>query len=977
MAPTTRDLTRWNRAGLARFRYTDGNAAVYLDLLRGLLSERFPDWTAMQGGPIPGETEAECLSRLLAAYAAKPGDPLAALIRTFVRATHVLGETIDACANEHYIGTATQWEHVRRLVAMLDYHPRPPASAYTTLVLTAKEKLAGTVAAGFAVKNAPTDGGAPLVFETLEDIDVDAALNALRPSEWNRSPAALGGTTLTLSGEIKGLRTGEPIVLEDERTGTLQAHVLQGISAGEGATTIAISPAMTAGFVAGYTLIHLAPQDHLTPIAPAAKGAHVGRGLALDGSSSDLVAGEVLIVSVPGHKPLYRRVRYVEESRVVFTEDVGELAIASAQVSRPFELAVAQQGSRWVHDDGSILGTVYAAGDWTRLIGTWAAHERYVQGNRRLPVYQVLAVKYVPTGIDPASLESDDKPGFSAITLRWNAAEDGVDTSADLSLSNPQSLLVPPVSPGPWRADRHLEKSRAGRLPLTITTSQPKKTTAGDLAVITRGGDVAWARLAAVEVDLEHTRAGLRAVSGWSDRGGSPFHLSRTTVHAHFKTQARLVGWDTNTTPLTGVTVPLDSLPSSLVKGRVVIVTTPTAARKTTVALVDPTSSPPTIHLADTLPAGATLGTLVIAANVVSAGHGETVPTRVLGSGDGTRSSPSFTIEVAGVSFVADAEAENGVRAAVTVQIDGRTWAQVDRLADAGPTDAAYTARMTEDGHLKLDFGDGTNGRRLPTGVNNVRATYRRGVGATGNLAAKSLLKPARPHRLLDAVAQPIAASGGADMEDASAIRTSAPATLLTLGRAVSLSDFALLVRSHSSVAQAAAFSKPSGRGRSDNVEVVVIPAGGAAFTSELGATLQVFAETGAGPGVAVLVRAYEPVIVSLRVNLRIDPEEYDTEVVRASVVSALEQAFSIAARKLGDALYVAAAYRVVEAVTGVMSSDCAIDFDATTGVFVRPPLEVRGEDGTLRALQPTARQCVHLDPSAPVIDVTVEEVTA
>ncbi len=839
-----------------------------------------------------------------------------------------------------------------------------------------KLEVTAAYPAGFAVKNVPTDGSAPVVFETLEDIDVDAALNTLYPSEWDRSPAAVSGTSLVLSGEIKGLRTGEPVVLEDERTGTLKAHVLQGISAGDDVTTITISPAISAGFVAGYTLIHCAPQDHLTPIAPAAKGAHVGRGLALDGSSSDLVAGEVLIVSVLGHKPRYRRVRYVEEDRVVFTEDVGELGIANAEVSRPFELAVSQQGSRKI-DATSTLGTVYAAGDWTRLIGTWVADERYVQGARRLPVYEVLAVKYVPPGTDAASLDTDDKPGFSAITLRWNAAEDGVDTLADLSLSNPQSLLVPPVSPGPWRADTYLDRSRAGHLPLTITTSQPKKTAAGDLAVITRGGDLAWARLAAVEVDLEHERAGLRASSGWADRGGSPFYLARTVVHAHFKTQARLVAWDTNTTPLSGVTVALDSLPSSLVKGRVVIAQTAASAQKTTIAAVDAASSPPTIQLADALPSDATCGTLTLAANVVSAGHGETQPTRVLGSGDGTKSNVAFTIEVAGLSFVADAEAENGVRAAVAVQIDGKTWEQVDRLADAGPADTQYTARMTEDGYLELGFGDGTNGRRLPTGTNNVRATYRKGSGATGNLAAGNLTKAVKPHRLLDSVAQPIAASGGADMEDAASIRESAPAALLTLGRAVSLSDFAFLVRSHSSVAQAAAFAKPSGRGRSDNVEVVVIPAGGAAFTSDLGATLEAFAEAGAGPGVAVLVTAYEPVIVGLRVNLRIDPEQYDTEVVSAAAVSALEQAFSLDARTLGDPLYIAEIYRVVEAVAGVSSSDCAIDFDPETGTFVRPPLQILGEDGTLRALQPTARQCVHLDPSAPVIDVTVEEVTS
>ncbi len=35
------DLMRWNRAGLARFRYIDGNAVTYLETLRQAMSEVF------------------------------------------------------------------------------------------------------------------------------------------------------------------------------------------------------------------------------------------------------------------------------------------------------------------------------------------------------------------------------------------------------------------------------------------------------------------------------------------------------------------------------------------------------------------------------------------------------------------------------------------------------------------------------------------------------------------------------------------------------------------------------------------------------------------------------------------------------------------------------------------------------------------------------------------------------------------------
>ena len=47
----------------------------------------------------------------------------------------------------------------------------------------------------------------------------------------------------------------------------------------------------------------------------------------------------------------------------------------------------------------------------------------------------------------------------------------------------------------------------------------------------------------------------------------------------------------------------------------------------------------------------------------------------------------------------------------------------------AAPTDRAYTLDVDEQGRTFVVFGDGVRGARLPSGVNNVRATYRKGLG--------------------------------------------------------------------------------------------------------------------------------------------------------------------------------------------------------------------------------------------------------
>ena len=132
------DLTRWNRAGLARFAYVDGDAAVWLEELRlammGLAArgapfdERLPEtwrdrfmaarqewpsaeaqslyrdrlaWrTLWRDFPDRPETAGKRNLRLLAQYDRAPGDHGWEIMRAFARASHVLLGHLDAYANE-------------------------------------------------------------------------------------------------------------------------------------------------------------------------------------------------------------------------------------------------------------------------------------------------------------------------------------------------------------------------------------------------------------------------------------------------------------------------------------------------------------------------------------------------------------------------------------------------------------------------------------------------------------------------------------------------------------------------------------------------------------------------------------------------------------------------------------------------------------------------------------------------------------
>ncbi|HSI51432.1 MAG TPA: baseplate J/gp47 family protein [Ideonella sp.] len=981
----TPDLTRWNRAGLSRFDYLDGNAAVWLERLRAGLAERFPDWPVLATLPAApataqaraAETEDARKQRLEKLYAADPDDLLWQLMRQFARASHVLDVHLDAHANEGYLGTASQWDSLRRLVAVLDYAPRPPASAATPLVLQLKAGQAGRVAAGLQVQHQPVDG-APLVFETLADLDADASFNTLYPRDHLRCPDWLAGSTLELDQAVDELKAGEPLVLEELQLGHLSAHRVEGLRPlPDGRSLVSISPPVPKTgklhFAKGWTVVHLCPKDKLRPLEPVTRGVdEAGHSLQLAVSTGDLTPGDLVLIRAVDDKPRYRRVKGVHDDRLVFTQAVGALTLVGATVDRPIVVPMTDLGEptrrRTIAEDGSVVLLVYAAGDWSRLASQWLSHIHKLkdaQGQERevLPSYRCLHAKYVPVDTSRESLQPDDRPGYTALSMTWHADTDDVPGDANLELYNPQTLLAPPPGAGAWAVDAFLNPSDHGHLAPALVTSAVKQTAAGDLAVVLRAGQLAWTRLASVAADTEHQKATLTAQGAWQDRGGGPWFLSRSSVFAHFRRQAHLQGWQLNASPLSGPWLATETLPSGLPLRRSVVVDNGLISLQTQVIEIAADGSG--LRLADPLPAGSTAGNLVLHANVVQAGHGESRPERVLGSGDATRNQQHFTLAVPDASFVADPLMSAGVRADLQVRVGEETWQAIGNLKDAGSTEARYQVRVDEDGHLGLQFGDGRHGRRLPSGANNVRVRFRQGVGLVGNLAPGSLRKLVKPHPLLEAVLQPVASSGGADRESSNDLRSHASATLLALDRAVSLDDFAQLARGHASVWQARSFRLPPGRGQRERIEVVVMAAGGEAPTPALQAELQDFLVARSLPGVSLGISGYVRQVFGLAITVRVRSAAFDPESVKAAVRGALVAAFSPQVRRLGQPLYRGEVYRVVETVTGVENADCSITLTAATRAALDRVVET---EGALMLAAPTERQCLVLDVASLVV---------
>ncbi|MDB5598184.1 MAG: hypothetical protein JWN71_228 [Xanthobacteraceae bacterium] len=945
----TQDLTRWNRAGLSRFRYVDANAATHLEALRLELASRFADWKRIQAETPADETIAEWTERLLKQYRDDRRDWAWETTRSFARALHILTEHVDAFANEGYLRTATQWKSVRRLATMVGYTPSPGSSATTPVVFMAKSDVTlDTLRRGFAIKHVPA-GAPPVIFETLEDIDISFALNALRLKDWNKNSTALSSAQVFAPNPANALAwpvpagstigAGELAVLESvtKPPAAAVAPVAAIVATSDGAVVtirgFGATPAVPTGLTVDSARLHVGPTQSLVPRLN-------GPGVVRVSSPHSLVAGDV-VAWKDGTSVLFAAVVQADSGAVRLrpASDVKALPKKDTALFRAGFTPLAQFEAN--------------SSEW------------------RLPTAMALSgdFRVVMAGPDGAL-----KQGLAEadLSITKPKAADGTHEAGYRKLGATDLQGARQI----WYADPGKDKPVA-----TVREYLPAKTlefdgkppalASGDLALLQTdsNGTVGYAAHRIAQIDKD---AGIYRIVFAAGIGTTAI----TAVHGVFGAVLRPAGHESNPAAIAGQEIELaagDEWPGLLRRGRQLVFASASDAFPAFAARIE-TLGPDAwkLRLDRALSGTIPRGDVMIHANVADAGHGETKPTKKLGSGDASVNNQKFPIDFDDVSHVRDVAMPGGVRADVRIEIEQEIYSQVATLRDSEPSDPHYVVRITEAGTLELEFGDGRHGRRLPSGSNNVLASIRRGSGLGGNLATGALTDLVKKHPALESFVQPIAAAGGDDRESIEQIRLNAPGRLTAMDRAISVADYQRLAQRFQGVWHAAAFEEPNYRRSREKVRLVIVPSGGGAL-GNLATEIRDFLVANGLPSIDIAIQPFEALPAQIEVRARVDSSRFDPTEVETRVRAAVLAAFHLQRRRPGQPLYRSEVTRVVENTLGVSNSDVVLFASARPGREPDWDYVARGDDGGIWAAYPKSHQVIYAANPVLITVVTAE----
>lgn len=836
------------------------------------------------GGPNAG-------SRPLAALTTRAEtDPTVALLDGWGAVLDVLSFYQERILNEGFLRTATEARSVRELATTLGYKPAPAtaASAYLAYTVDTTPGMPKKIAlsAGAKVLCIPSGGGTPQTYETTESFEARAEWNALAPRL--TMPQSLGSTgTLVYKLRLKtltsGLSVGSMIRVTD---GTYEA-------------------------VVRVTGVSIQAQDEYTEISfeNIKNGVRLAMlGTAPTGNAS-LVPQTLDAAAIKTHV-LAKSWDDADLRALLLTRGIAEDDFR-AQVATAVAGSTVTQNAIGFRQRVGFFGA-----DAPPYASLPKIDTTYIRGADLYASNSVTTTVNNVTTTTPNTVSWDNDKYENKRTIwldSWGKRYFDGTSGCDVFLNRPVSAVLP------------------GTVLLLHRGSTVRTYTISAIADTTVRGYGTSARVTGLTLSTRPTD---------TDAAGSDTFMTRDTVgYVQGETLpiAATVPLTTYDTSAVTSSLALDSLVFGLALGQKIAVSgEPVNARGVTrTELVEITAIKHvcgfTVLSFSALSEGYARETIAICANVVAASHGETTTNEVLGSGSAGQVNQSFKLRGSPLTYLPAATA-TGYTSTLTVRVNGVRWREVESLLNEGPTSPVYCVELDEKGGATVVFGDGIYGARLPSGDNNVVASYRVGSGPGGSVTADSLkLAITRPMGL-KGVTNPLPASGGSSAAASDALRALLPHSVATLGRAVSLADYEELARSYAGIAKAQATAVLLAGVPAVHLTVATSDGSPLLPSSALYQNLLSMLLAVGNPTQPLLLNDYRPRTFKIKARLVVDPL-YDASAVLAEVTAALRTTFSFSARSFGQSVRSAEVLYVMQRVAGVSGVLLDVFIDVPPGV--------------------------------------------
>jgi hypothetical protein len=263
--------------------------------------------------------------------------------------------------------------------------------------------------------------------------------------------------------------------------------------------------------------------------------------------------------------------------------------------------------------------------------------------------------------------------------------------------------------------------------------------------------------------------------------------------------------------------------------------------------------------------------------NLVPVSRGKSVASEPIGSGDAAVAGQQFVLKKSPLTYV---QSGQSYASTLRVHVNDVAWHEVTSFYGQPAGAKVFVTREDAQQETHVVFGDGVNGARLPSGRDNVVASYRYGSGQEVP-APGALNVVLNPQPGVRGIRNPVVMAGGSEPDPPAKVRRYAPRSVLMFDRAVSGKDYEVVAAQAPGVRRARAYWSFDAVRQRAGVTLYVGDTDGAvasARTALLGAR---------DPNRMVTVQLAEPVDFALTVALRIHPD-FLREPVLAGVRHAL-----------------------------------------------------------------------------------------